>query len=86
LDEPTNHLDLKTKDIFQEALINYSGTVAIVSNDRYFLDRLVNKVFELKDGALNYYPGISSSFIEQRAEAGGITNEDKTARSDKEQI
>ena len=50
LDEPTNHLDIKTKDIFQNALINYSGTVAIVSHDRYFLDHLVNKVFELKDG------------------------------------
>ena len=48
LDEPTNHLDLKTKDIFQNALINYHGTVAIVSHDRYFLDHLVNKVFELR--------------------------------------
>ena len=55
LDEPTNHLDLKTKDIFQNALINYHGTVAIVSHDRYFLDNLVNKVFELKDGSINDY-------------------------------
>ena len=68
LDEPTNHLDLKTKDIFQDALINYHGTVAIVSHDRYFLDRLVNKVFELKDGAINYYSGNYSYFIEKRTE------------------
>ncbi len=68
LDEPTNHLDLKTKSIFQDALINYNGTVVIVSHDRYFLDRLVNKVFELKDGAINYYSGNYSYFIEKRTE------------------
>ena len=68
LDEPTNHLDIKTKDVFQNALINYSGTVAIVSHDRYFLDHLVNKVFELKDGAIADYPGNYSYFIEKRAQ------------------
>ena len=68
LDEPTNHLDIKTKDIFQNALIHYSGTVAIVSHDRYFLDHLVNKVFELKDGAITDYPGNYSYFIEKRSQ------------------
>jgi ATP-binding cassette, subfamily F, member 3 len=68
LDEPTNHLDIKTKDIFQNALIHYSGTVAIVSHDRYFLDHLVNKVFELKDGHIYDYPGNYSYFIEKRAQ------------------
>ena len=67
LDEPTNHLDLRTKDIFQEALINYAGTVAIVSHDRYFLDLLVNKVFELKEGKIQEYHGNYSYFIEKRA-------------------
>jgi ATP-binding cassette subfamily F protein 3 len=67
LDEPTNHLDSKTKDIFQEALINYHGTIAIVSHDRYFLDRLVNKIFELKDGSINGYFGNYSYFIEKRS-------------------
>jgi len=75
LDEPTNHLDRKTKDIFQDALINYSGTVAIVSHDRYFMDRLVNKVFELKEGALNYYHGNYSYFIEKRSEIIGVAEE-----------
>jgi ATP-binding cassette, subfamily F, member 3 len=69
LDEPTNHLDLKTKDIFQNALVNYHGTVAIVSHDRYFLDNLVNKVFELKDGTINDYHGNYSYFIEKRNQA-----------------
>lgn len=68
LDEPTNHLDIRTKDVFQDALINYHGTVAIVSHDRYFLDHLVNKVFELKDGAINYYHGNYSYFIEKRSQ------------------
>ena len=68
LDEPTNHLDLKTKDIFQNALINYHGTLAIVSHDRYFLDHLVNKVFELKDGSINDYLGNYSYFIEKRSQ------------------
>lgn len=85
LDEPTNHLDLKTKDIFQDALINYSGTVAIVSHDRYFLDRLVNKVFELKDGTLNYYHGNYSYFIEKRSELVNIKDENKTVLPDKGQ-
>ncbi len=73
LDEPTNHLDIKTKDIFQNALINYSGTVTIVSHDRYFLDHLVNKVFELKDGKIFDYPGNYSYFIEKRSQNASDT-------------
>jgi len=68
LDEPTNHLDIKTKDIFQNALMNYHGTVAIVSHDRYFLDHLVNKVFELRDGTIHYFSGNYSYFIEKRSQ------------------
>lgn len=75
LDEPTNHLDIKTKDVFQNALLHYSGTVAIVSHDRYFLDRLVNKVFELRDGAIRAYAGNYSYFIEKRAERTADTDQ-----------
>lgn len=80
LDEPTNHLDLKTKDIFQDALINYHGTVAIVSHDRYFLDNLVNKVFELKDGKINYYFGNYSYFIEKRSQTIPVTANENTPK------
>lgn len=85
LDEPTNHLDLKTKDIFQSALINYHGTVAIVSHDRYFLDHLVNKVFELKDGSINDYHGNYTYFIEKRGQTDlpqkeNITTSEQNAR------
>lgn len=68
LDEPTNHLDLKTKEIFQEALLQYEGTLAIVSHDRYFLDRLVDGVVELRDGRAIEYRGDYSYFIEKRRE------------------
>lgn len=68
LDEPTNHLDLQTKRIFQNALLRYRGTVIIVSHDRDFLDRLVNRVIELRDGKLMDYPGNYSYFIEKRHE------------------
>ncbi len=68
LDEPTNHLDLKTREIFQNALLHYQGTMLIVSHDRYFLDCLVGRVFELRDGVCHEYPGNYSYFIEKRRE------------------
>jgi ATP-binding cassette, subfamily F, member 3 len=87
LDEPTNHLDLKTKDIFQNALINYHGTVAIVSHDRYFLDNLVNKVFELKDGSINDYHGNYTYFIEKRSQTITQARDDNSSQqSSKEQV
>ncbi|MBU2056103.1 MAG: ABC-F family ATP-binding cassette domain-containing protein [Proteobacteria bacterium] len=68
LDEPTNHLDLKTREIFQNALLAYQGAILIVSHDRYFLDCLVGRVFELRDGVCHEYRGNYSYFIEKRRE------------------
>ena len=68
LDEPTNHLDLKTREIFQNALLGYQGTILIVSHDRFFLDCLVTRVFELRDGVCHEYRGNYSYFIEKRRE------------------
>jgi ATP-binding cassette, subfamily F, member 3 len=68
LDEPTNHLDIKTREIFQNALLNYQGTILIVSHDRYFLDCMVDRVFELRDGVCHEYRGNYSYFIEKRRE------------------
>ena len=68
LDEPTNHLDLKTKEIFQNALLGYTGTVVIVSHDRFFLDCLVNRVIEIRNGGCNEYHGNYSYFIQKRSE------------------
>jgi len=66
LDEPTNHLDLKTKDIFQNALQHYSGTIILVSHDRHFLDQLVQRVFEIREGGLHEYTGNYSYFVQKR--------------------
>jgi ATP-binding cassette subfamily F protein 3 len=57
LDEPTNHLDLRAKDVLLEALQAYTGTVVFVSHDRYFIDRLATRVFEVADGRVTVYPG-----------------------------
>jgi len=70
LDEPTNHLDIKTKDIFQHALLNYHGTLVIVSHDRYFLDCLVQRVIEIRQGNICEYTGNYSYFIEKRRAQG----------------
>ncbi len=67
LDEPTNHLDYATKELFQKALLQYGGTILIVSHDRAFLDDLVDRVVEIRDGALYDYPGNYSWFINKRA-------------------
>ena len=57
LDEPTNHLDMRAKDVLLEALAKYTGTVVFVSHDRYFIDRLAARVFEVGDGRVEVYPG-----------------------------
>jgi ATP-binding cassette subfamily F protein 3 len=57
LDEPTNHLDIRAKDILLEALAGYSGTVVFVSHDRYFIDKLAGRIFEVGEGRVEVYPG-----------------------------
>src|SRR5450631_608490 len=57
LDEPTNHLDLRAKDVLLEALMKYTGTVVFVSHDRYFIDKLATRVFEIGEGKVEIYPG-----------------------------
>jgi ATP-binding cassette, subfamily F, member 3 len=57
LDEPTNHLDLRAKDVLLKALEGYTGTVVFVSHDRYFIDKLATRVFEIGEGRVEVYPG-----------------------------
>jgi len=57
LDEPTNHLDMRAKDVLLEALSKYTGTVVFVSHDRYFIDNLATRVFEIGEGQVEVYPG-----------------------------
>lgn len=85
LDEPTNHMDLISKDILKQALINYDGTLVIVSHDRDFLDGLVDKVYEFKDGMVKEHIGGINDFlyrkklqnleqIEKKAEVKSVSN------------
>jgi len=63
LDEPTNHLDLRAKDVLLEALMKYTGTVVFVSHDRYFIDKLATRVFEIGDGKVELYPGNYEDYL-----------------------
>jgi ATP-binding cassette subfamily F protein 3 len=63
LDEPTNHLDLRAKDVLLEALMKYTGTVVFVSHDRYFIDKLAARVFEIGDGKVEIYPGNYEDYL-----------------------
>ncbi|MFA0887795.1 MAG: ABC-F family ATP-binding cassette domain-containing protein [Synergistales bacterium] len=66
LDEPTNHLDPSTKERFQKALLDYAGTLVLVSHDRHFLDRLVERVVEIRGGQARIFLGNYSDFIAKR--------------------
>ncbi len=68
MDEPTNHLDASARDALEKALRAYEGTVILVSHDRYFLDGIVNRVVEIRDGMLMDYPGNYSDYLEKREE------------------
>jgi ATP-binding cassette, subfamily F, member 3 len=63
LDEPTNHLDMRAKDVLLEALMKYTGTVVFVSHDRYFIDKLATRVFEIGDGKVELYPGNYEDYL-----------------------
>jgi ATP-binding cassette subfamily F protein 3 len=63
LDEPTNHLDLRAKDVLLEALEKYTGTVVFVSHDRYFIDKLATRVFEISGGEVNVFPGNYEDYL-----------------------
>jgi len=66
LDEPTNHLDLDSKDVLLEALEDFGGTLIFVSHDRYFVDRLANKVVDIGHGQALLYPGNYEEFLWSR--------------------
>jgi ATP-binding cassette subfamily F protein 3 len=63
LDEPTNHLDIRAKDVLLEALSTYTGTVVFVSHDRYFIDKLATRVFEIGGRRVEVYPGNYEDFL-----------------------
>ncbi len=68
LDEPTNHLDLHFKEILEETLATFNGTLLFISHDRYFLNKIANRIVELKDQTLYDYPGNFNYYLEQSFE------------------
>ncbi len=63
LDEPTNHLDMRAKDVLLESLEKYNGTVVFVSHDRYFIDKLATRVFEIGGGRVEVFPGNYEDYL-----------------------
>ena len=70
LDEPTNHLDLRAKDVLLDALREFNGTVVFVSHDRYFIDKLATRVFEVGDGKVEVFPGNYEDYLWRKQ--GGV--------------
>lgn len=66
LDEPTNHLDIMSREALEDALLNYDGTLLVISHDRYFLNKVINKIYELKEEGITEYLGNYSYFIEKK--------------------
>jgi ATP-binding cassette subfamily F protein 3 len=68
LDEPTNHLDIPAKEMMEEALQNYDGTVLLVSHDRYFISQVATKIVEIRDGEFRVYLGDYHYYLDKLAE------------------
>ncbi len=67
LDEPTNHLDIDSKEVFEDALLEYPGTVIVVSHDRYFLNKIPTRILELEKDGLREYLGTYDYYVEKKA-------------------
>ncbi|MFC5464020.1 ABC-F family ATP-binding cassette domain-containing protein [Lederbergia graminis] len=86
LDEPTNHLDLDSKEILENALVDYPGTILFVSHDRYFINRIATKVIELTpDGAVEYL-GDYDYYVQKKAETLELAAMESTENDTKKQV
>lgn len=66
LDEPTNHLDIMSREALEEAILNYDGTIILISHDRYFLNKIINKIYELNEDGVKEYLGNYSYYVEKK--------------------
>ncbi|OYD06840.1 ABC-F family ATP-binding cassette domain-containing protein [Paludifilum halophilum] len=79
MDEPTNHLDMDSKERLEEALEGFTGTLLFVSHDRYFINRLANRIWEVKDGTITCFDGNYDAYREQKE---AEQEETKTAKNE----
>ena len=84
LDEPTNHLDMRAKDVLLESLSKYTGTVVFVSHDRYFIDKLATRIFEIEDGYVHDYAGNYEDYLWRKG--GGSSPVVKEAEPEPEPV
>ncbi len=74
MDEPTNHLDIEAKEVLEQALNEYDGTLLFVSHDRYFINQLANKIVSVRNGHAKIYDGNYSYYLDEKAkQAAGVT-------------
>ena len=71
LDEPTNHLDLRSREVLEDAMAEYDGTLVLISHDRYFINRVATSIAEVGGGRIVLYPGNYDTFLERRARGEG---------------
>jgi ATP-binding cassette subfamily F protein 3 len=85
MDEPTNHLDIDSKEILEDALLEYAGTVFVISHDRYFLNRVTNKILELSKDGIKEYVGNYNYYLEKKNEIF-YDDEDEVEEKTKTQV
>lgn len=86
LDEPTNHLDIDSKEVLEEALVNYTGTIFTISHDRYFLNKVVDKILVLDENGVTEYLGNYDYYIEKKRQLSEMNKEENTETKTKTQL
>lgn len=86
LDEPTNHLDIMSREALEDAIMDYDGTVLVISHDRYFLNKVINKIYELNEDGVKEYLGNYSYYVEKKKNPHRFMIEEEQEGKTKTQI
>lgn len=84
MDEPTNHLDIEAKEVLEQALDTYDGTLLFVSHDRYFINELANKIISVRDGHAKIYNGNYSYYLDEKAKQAAAVQEAEAQKAETE--